>query len=70
MILVNAMRDVFAELADLANIFETDSGTLNNFLNNDKKLKELEPEIEALRALAARIKEVVTFNNVSKFFSA
>ncbi len=69
LILVNAMRDVFAELADLANIFETDSGTLNNFLNNDKKLKELEPEIEALRALAARIKEVVTFNNVSKFIS-
>lgn len=47
--LVNAMKSVFAELGELAELFDSDSGTLNDLLNDKKEAEEVINEFNYLQ---------------------
>ena len=55
LILVDAMQGVFAELADLSEVFKTDSGILNDLIHEKKESDEIIKEMEDLKKEAEEI---------------
>ncbi len=67
--LVNAMKDVFAELGDLSDTFDSDSEALNDLLQGEKDAKEVLAEMDAVSILAESLKSFATSSSVDAFIS-
>lgn len=65
--LVNAMQDVFAELGNISELFETDAEALNDLLQGEEDAKEVLAEMDALQELSNKIKAFPASTNVSSF---
>ena len=65
--LVDAMKDVFAELGTLSDQFESDSDVLNDLLQGEKETQEVLSELESLRSQAESIKVFATVSGVERF---
>lgn len=67
--LVDAMKDVFAELASLYDLFDSDSVALNDILQGKKEDNEVLAELDAVRKLADSLKSFATSATVDTFIS-
>ncbi len=56
LMLVNSMKDVFAEIGSLADAFGEDSKTLNRIINEDKEAKDIISEIKAVERIIEKWK--------------
>ena len=53
--LVNAMKSVFAELSELSELFDSDSGALNNLLDGQKEAEEIINEFNSFQKQSENI---------------
>ena len=67
--LVNAMREIFAEIGDLIDYFDADSEVLEDLLAGDKAAKEVLAEMDALNRTADSLKLSATSTTVDNFVS-
>ena len=58
--LVNAMKDVFAELFGLADLFDSDSDALNDLLQGEEEAKALLAELDAVQKQGESLKTFAT----------
>ena len=65
--LVNAMKSVFAELGVLADLFDSDSGTLNDLLNGQKEAEEVVAELKALQNESENILSFPNSTRINSF---
>ena len=65
--LANAMKRVFAELGVLSDLFETDSGALNDLLEGQKDAEEIVAELKSLQNESANIKSLPSPLSVNNF---
>lgn len=65
--LVNAMKDVFAELFGLADLFNSDSEVLKEMLQGEKEVKALLAELDAVQKQGELLKTFVTTTSVDSF---
>lgn len=69
--LVDAMRDFFAELSNLAELFESDSNTLTEILEGGEEADEILAEMNELKTIAESINayspNIVIDNFITKF---
>ena len=67
--LVNAMQEVFAELGELADLFEADSDALNNLIKGNAEAESVLKEMKALQETAEEIKSYATVAKIDSFLS-
>ena len=67
--ILDAMKPVFAEIGDLAAVFESDKVTLSNIIKNNKEAEQLAAEMEALKKLANSVKTYATSTNVNELIT-
>lgn len=67
--LVNAMKEIFTELDDLFDFFNSDSETLEGLAANAKETKEILTELEAVERDGEELKVVATSTAVNSFIS-
>ena len=65
--LVNAMKSVFAELGVLSDLFETDSGALNDLLKGQKEAEEIVTELKSLQNESESIKSIPSLTKINSF---
>ena len=65
--LVNAMKDVFAELFGLADLFDSDSDALNDLLQGEEEAKALLAELDAVQKQGESLKTFATTASVNSF---
>lgn len=65
--LVTAMKSVFAELGELSDKFETDSGTLKDLLKGQKEAKEIVDELDSIQKDSESIKSYASESKVTDF---
>ena len=67
--ILDAMQPIFAEIGDLAAVFESDKETLSNILKNNKEAEQLASEMEALKKQANSVKVYATSTNVNELIA-
>ena len=67
--ILDAMKPIFAEIGDLAAVFESDIVSLTNIINNNKEAEQLAAEMEALKKLANSVKTYATSTNVNELIA-
>ncbi len=65
--LVTAMKEVFAELGNLSDIFEDDSEVLTEIMEGGKDAKEIIAELDELKSMANKIGFTTTSKSVDDF---
>ena len=65
--LINAIKPIFAEIGDLAALFNSDSDTLSNIIKGDKDAKQVVAEVDALKTRADNLKAYSTSTKVDEF---
>lgn len=65
--LVDAMKDVFAELFGLADLFDSDSDALNDLLQGEEEAKALLAELDAVQKQGESLKTFATTTSVNSF---
>lgn len=65
--LVNAMKDVFAELGNLSDLFNSDSDALNDLIQGEKDAKAVLAEMNVLQQQSESLKSFATSTSVSAF---
>jgi hypothetical protein len=65
--LVDAMKDVFAELDGLAELFNSDSNVLNKLIQGEQETKAVLAEMDAVQKQAETLKESATTSSVNAF---
>lgn len=67
--LVQAMKPVFAELTDLADMFESDSDALTNIINGNKEAEKAVAEMNSIKAFAEGLKSYATSIQIDEFIN-
>lgn len=67
--LVQAMTPIFAELTDLADMFESDSDALTNIIRNEKEAEQAIAEVNAIKTLADGLKSFATSIKIDEFIN-
>ena len=67
--LVQAMKPVFAEVTDLADMFETDSNALTNIISGNKEAEKAIAEMNSIKAIAEGLKSYATSIQIDEFIS-
>ena len=67
--ILDAMQPIFAEIGDLAAVFESDKETLSNILKNNREAEQLASEMEALKKQANSVKVYATSTNVNELIA-
>ena len=67
--LVDAMQGVFAELEGLADLFESDSSTLNELIRGEKEAEELKKEFDAIQKESERLSTYADETRVNEFIN-
>ena len=67
--LVVAMKDVFAELQDLSDVFSEDVDTLIHITESNKEAEEMLAEMESLQKLSEHIKIAPTSMSINNFIT-
>lgn len=67
LILVDAMKDVFAELDGLADLFDSDSDALNNLIQGEEDAKAILAEMDAVQKQGESLKAFTTSTGVNSF---
>lgn len=65
--LVDAMKDVFAELGDFFDLFDSDADALNDLLQGEKDAKEIVAELEAIQKQAESLKSFALNSSIDSF---
>ena len=65
--LVNAMKDVFAELDGLADLFDSDSDTLNDIIHGEEEAKAVLAELDAIQNQGESLKTYASTTGVNSF---
>ena len=65
--LVEAMKDVFAELDGLADLFDSDSDALNDLIQGEEEAKAILAEMDAVQKQAESLKTYATTSSVNSF---
>lgn len=67
--LVDAMKDVFAELDGLADLFDSDSDALNNLIQGEEDAKAILSEMDAVHEQGEALKSFSTSTSVDSFIN-
>ena len=67
--LVEAMKDVFAELGGLSDLFESDSDALNDLLRGEQDAKVIVDELDAIKKQSESLKAYATSASVDTFIN-
>ena len=65
--LVEAMKDVFAELDGLADLFDSDSDALNDLIQGEEEAQAILAEMDAVQKQAESLKTYATTSSVNSF---
>lgn len=65
--LIDAMKPIFAELGELAAVFESDSNALTNIIRGNKEAEQAVAEMDSLKASADSLKVFATSTKVDEF---